>query len=98
MHALLVSLALLSLMGCTRATQVYTPDGRQGLALNCGGGFNSWASCFKTAGEHCGERGYDLLSRDAATGQYGIINYTPGVGLNGGMGTSFQREMLVACK
>jgi hypothetical protein len=98
MRYLVLGLIAFAAMGCTRATQVYTPDGRQGLALTCSGTLNSWSSCFKAAGERCGERGYDLLARDASTGQYGAINYTSGVGLNGAMGTTHQREMMVACK
>lgn len=91
-------ISLLLIAGCTSAQQVYTPDGRQGLAIRCSGTLNSWGSCLKAAGDRCGERGYDLLMRNAETGQYGAINYTPGVGLNGGMGTTQGREMLVACK
>lgn len=83
---------------CVTDKPVYTSDGRQGYAITCGGAVYGWSDCLERAGQKCGERGYDLYMRNAATGRVTSVNYTPGVGLQGFSGTTYSREMLIACR
>lgn len=74
-------LALLT--GCATSTAMYTPDGRQGYAISCGGEYvwnaDSWQACYEKASQLCGEQGYDIYSRDQE------------------LVSGEQREMLIAC-
>ena len=51
------------LTGCATADKTYTPDGRVGYAVECNGMVLSWGSCYGKAGDICGARGYDVISK-----------------------------------
>jgi hypothetical protein len=78
------------LAGCAASTKTaYTPDGRVGHSLDCGGGYSSWGSCYEKAGELCGAAGYDVMNQ---AGDSGVV-------FARGMGSSKQtHNMLIACK
>ena len=51
------ALTLASLGGCASSTKMtYLPSGDTGFAINCSGSdaSESWAECYKRAGEVCG--------------------------------------------
>ncbi len=81
------------LTGCATADKTYTPDGRVGYTVECNGMVLSWGSCYEKAGDICGARGYDVISKtgnSAATlssNQYGTYG-----------GSAIYRSMLIACK
>ncbi len=88
---------VLAVAGCAVATEVYTPDGRKGLSIDCSGVENAWSYCFAKAGEYCKSAGYDILAKDNTTGQYSYVSYANGI-LGGGSGTTYNREIVIACK
>ena len=61
---LLVMLAALT--GCAIAQKTYTPDGREGYTITCGGALD-WSYCERKAGEICRARGYEVLNRTEET-------------------------------
>jgi hypothetical protein len=77
------------LAGCTTNREIYTPDGRRGQAIQCPGTANSWNGCYARAGEICGPRGYDIISR---TGEEGLV-VTPNLA-----STTNNRSMVIKCK
>lgn len=85
--------ATLLISGCATATSTYTPDGRQGYAIDCSGSALNWGLCFQKAGEQCGSRGYDVV---AQTGDQGSIVSANQFGLYGG--SVVTRSLVVACK
>lgn len=72
--------------GCATVTEMYTPDGRVGLSLNCSGTARSWDMCYSAAGDACGESGYDILDR---VDTFRVDPYGQ---------TVPQRSMMIACK
>lgn len=86
-------LVIVLLSGCASSSQTYTSDGRAGYSLNCSGTARNWGMCESKAGEICGARGYEILSR---TGDQGFI----ASGNNGDFyaGTTTKRNMLIACR
>lgn len=87
----LAGVALFS--ACATATSTYTPDGRQGYAIDCSGSALNWGMCYQKAGEQCGSRGYDVASQN---GDQGSIVSANQFGLYGG--TIVSRSLVVACK
>jgi hypothetical protein len=51
----------LAMIACNTQHATYTPDGRRGFAISCGGYLSSWSSCLVQAGRACGSRGYDKV-------------------------------------
>jgi hypothetical protein len=87
----LVATAMLGLLaGCAASTKTaYTPDGRVGQSIDCGGRHVTWGSCYEKAGELCGAQGYDVMNQAGDSGAW----------LARGYGSSTQtRNMLIACK
>jgi hypothetical protein len=83
-----------SLSSCAVVNETYAPDGRKAYSINCSGMAVGWDKCFQAAGEKCGSKGYDILSRTSenqssisANGQFGLYG-----------GQSNALTMLVACK
>ncbi len=56
-------IALLPLIGCATATQIYTPSGKLGYNIECNGYELGWAQCYEKAGETCGSKGYEILDK-----------------------------------
>lgn len=68
--------AVLALGGCAVATQITTPSGQPGYSINCSS-TNDMGRCFKKAGELCGTRGYDIISKhDKSQGFWSGANQT----------------------
>lgn len=82
-----------ALSGCATATKMYTPDGRVGYTIECSGAANSWGKCYEKAGQTCGARGYDIISR---TGDKGSMVSGNQYGLYGG--SVITRDLIIACK
>jgi hypothetical protein len=85
-----------SLAGCSSTTTMtYLPNGQTGFAINCSGSdaSESWAECYKRAGEVCGNYGYDVVSKDVDKGA------TSGGTLGGIFGANVKnRSMVIQCK
>ena len=94
MRALAVALLL---AGCASATKTYTQDGKEGFVLNCSGTARNWGMCMEKAGELCGTRGYEVLSRD---GEQGFLAGGSASGNSASVGASslHYRTMVVRCK
>ncbi|MGF7132384.1 hypothetical protein P3T40_003867 [Paraburkholderia sp. EB58] len=90
------ALTLASLGGCASSTKMtYLPSGDTGFAINCSGSdaSESWAECYKRAGEVCGAYGYDVISKDVDNGA------TSGGTVGGIFGANVKnRSMVVRCK
>jgi hypothetical protein len=84
------ALTLASLGGCASSTKMtYLPSGDTGFAINC----ESWAECYKRAGEVCGAYGYDVISKDVDNGA------TSGGTVGGIFGANVKnRSIVVRCK
>jgi hypothetical protein len=65
------ALIALSLTGCAISKPMYLPDGSQGFNISCDGSANSISKCFQKAGELCGSRGYDIVTREGEIIPYG---------------------------
>jgi hypothetical protein len=54
--------------GCSTNSSdlVHLPDGQSGFAINCSGAGSgsNWGECYQKAGDACGARGYDIVSKD----------------------------------
>jgi hypothetical protein len=94
--ASVAALTLVSLAGCASSTKMtYLPSGDTGFAINCSGSdaSESWAECYKRAGEVCGSYGYDVVSKDVDNGA------TSGGSIGGILGANVKnRSMVVRCK
>jgi hypothetical protein len=66
-----IALLALLLGGCAFAQPMYLPDGSQGYNISCDGSANSIGKCFQKAGELCGARGYDIVTREGEIIPYG---------------------------
>jgi hypothetical protein len=92
----LAAAALANLSGCASSTRMtYLPDGNTGFAINCSGSdaSESWAECYKRAGEVCGAYGYDVVSKDVDNGA------TSGGSIGGVFGANVKnRSMVIRCK
>lgn len=73
------------LTGCAFSKEIYLPDGTKGHSISCDGAAVGIATCFEKAGDLCGSRGYDQLSRE---GQ--IIPMGVGTSSLSGSGAGFQ--------
>lgn len=86
-------MAAFGITGCATAAKTYNQDGRVGYAINCSGAVNSWGKCYEKAGETCGTKGYDILSRAGDQGstisgnQFGVYG-----------GSVITRDLVIACK
>jgi hypothetical protein len=79
--------------GCATSTQTYGPDGRPAYTINCSGGALSWGECESKAGNLCGSRGYDVVTRSS--------DRNSSAGAGGGSffaQSSNSRAMTIQCK
>lgn len=93
--------ALVLLAGCATSTSMHGPDGKEMLAIECHGSAQSPASCYKKAGEVCGERGYQIIGKDGeaipmASG-YAHANHYAGMAIQQA-GMVVYRTLYVRCK
>ncbi len=61
MRLTIAIIALAAAVSCAGPHATYTPDGRRGYVVTCGGYLNSWSTCLVKAGRACGSRGYDTI-------------------------------------
>lgn len=93
--------SVLLLFGCATSSDVFLPDGSKGFSVSCNGSANSISSCFEKAGEICGAKGYDLLSRDGDSNLigYGVASATPSNGAYVSQyGMLVTRSIMFKCK
>jgi hypothetical protein len=50
--------------GCSQVEMAYLANGTKVARISCGLAMDSFARCFKTAGDMCGRRGYVLFDWD----------------------------------
>jgi len=82
-HTLIVlSILATVLSGCATSRETYTADGRSGYSLNCSGSMLNWGMCEEKAGDLCGDKGYDILSRNGEN-VGNITNYNSSASANG---------------
>lgn len=81
------------LAGCVTSKPIYTQDGRQGHAIECGGTVRTWGQCLQKAGELCGPRGFDVLDQSGHNS-----HFTNTIGGNNQVIPTAARSMIVACK
>ncbi len=89
----IASVTLFLLSSCATASKTYTADGRVGYSISCSGEVLDWGACYKKAGEICGARGYDVLSK---SGDRGFTISANQFGAYGG--SVITRNIVVACK
>lgn len=53
---------VLALWGCAVVTPITTQSGQPGYSINCSS-TNDIGQCYRKAGELCGQRGYDVISK-----------------------------------
>ena len=86
--ALLVS--LLSDCATSTSTENYVVvDSIRVNSIDCSGNYETWGSCYRTAGELCGEKGFKVLQKDED--QAVVVkgsSYSPGP----------SRSMIIQCK
>lgn len=64
MKKILALIVVLALSGCATASKTYLGDGEQGLAIDCSGEANSWATCYEKADASCAGTGYRIVGTD----------------------------------
>ncbi len=78
---------------CATVDKTYGPNGEESYAITCSGTAQDWGSCLSKAGEICGSRGYNIISKNGDKG--GVITANKDM-LFGG--TAINRSLLVSCK
>jgi hypothetical protein len=86
-------IALLALSGCATSQTTYLNDGEQGLAIDCSGEANSWATCYEKADASCAGTGYRIVGTDG-TPATKESDKTLGVDV----GNYKNRSVVVVCK
>jgi hypothetical protein len=56
-------LCLALLGGCTTYRQTHLESGEVGYSIQCSLGSKSWNACYVMAGDICGNRGYEVVSK-----------------------------------
>jgi len=85
--------ASIAVAGCTTANHTYAPDGSDAYAINCSSSYLSWGKCYEKAGEKCGPRGYEVVSKDGDSqssfsgNQFGVYG-----------GQTANRSLVVKCR
>lgn len=95
-------LAVLSILGgCTTATTMHAPDGKEMQAIECHGAAQGPAACYKKAGEICGAKGYDILGREGdkipTSSGYAYANQHHGMYVQED-GMTVHRTLYIRCK
>ncbi|WP_434563619.1 hypothetical protein [Pseudomonas sp. R1-6] len=93
MKTILALFAVLALAGCASAEKTYLDTGEQGLAIDCSGEANSWATCYEKAEASCAGTGYRIVGTDG-TPQANDSEKTLGVHV----GNFTSRSVVVVCK
>ena len=83
-------LLVLSLTGCAFSKEVFLPDGTKGHSISCDGAAVGINTCYEKAGELCGSKGYDQLSREGQVIPMGV-----GSSSISGSNTGFQGQSFV---
>lgn len=113
MFKFVMLIGILGLTACASATKTYAPDGREAYNLNCSGTARNWGMCNQKAGEICGSKGYDVVTRIGEQGA--MVNGSSNSSMSGagnsnswGIGgsssssifasTTHSRTMTIACK
>ena len=81
------------LASCANVSQTYAPDGSRAYSIDCSGSARTWGMCLEKAGETCGTRGYDVITR---TGDQGAVISGSQYGVFGGTVTT--RSMVITCR
>jgi hypothetical protein len=90
---LVISAILAALSGCATAEKTYLNNGQQGLAIDCSGEANSWATCYEKADASCAGTGYNIIGTDG-TPSLKESEKTLGVDV----GNFKSRSVVVVCK
>ncbi len=88
----LVLAAALAFGGCATSSKTYGPNGEVAYSIGCSGAALSWGLCYEKAGDICGAKGYDVLSRNGEGG------FAAGGGSSFFAGSTVSRSMVVSCK
>lgn len=89
----LIAAGMLLLSGCATSSKTYAPDGTEAFSINCSGAGGNWGMCYEKAGDLCGTKGYEILSKDGDDG------LTIAAGQNALYGGSvINRSLLIRCK
>lgn len=98
---LIISALTLGLVACATVRESYAPDGRKAYNLNCSGTARGWDKCYSAAGELCGAKGYDVLTKNNEPVAMGTAGASASAN-SASYGSSFvmtsERSMLIACK
>ncbi|SDP70796.1 hypothetical protein SAMN04490202_5705 [Pseudomonas reinekei] len=86
-------LAVLALAGCATSETTYLNNGEQGLAIDCSGEANSWATCYEKADASCAGTGYRIVGTDGSPAP-AESDKTLGVDV----GNYKNRSVVVVCK
>lgn len=86
-------IAVVALAGCATSQPTYLNNGEQGLAIDCSGEANSWATCYEKADASCAGTGYRIVGTDG-TPQPKESDKTLGVDV----GNYKNRSVVVVCK
>ncbi|WP_166837472.1 hypothetical protein [Rheinheimera pleomorphica] len=71
---LLICMLTVALTGCATSKATYLPDGSQGHSISCDGAAVGISVCFEKAGQICGSKGYDLISREGQVIPFGTAS------------------------
>lgn len=92
-------------MGCAISKETYLPDGTKGHSISCDGAAVGINTCFEKAGDLCGSRGYDLLSREGQIIPMGVSSSNISGGNAGFQGQSFisygafnTKSIMIGCR
>lgn len=90
-------LSILFMFGCAMSKKTYLSDGSEGHSISCDGSAVGINVCFEKAGEICGSKGYDLISRE---GQ--VIPFGTGSANNQGAFVTYgafnTKSIMIRCK
>lgn len=94
-RTLLAVLVTVLIGACATSDDTYMADGRLGHVIDCTGNRKGWEACVSKAGDICGNRGYDVISKNGETTSQAVA------GLQAGMddgARSGRRTLVVACR
>lgn len=104
MRKTVLVLGVIILGGCATSIQTYLPDGTTGYHIKCDGAALNMGDCFQKAGELCGTKGYELLTREGDAVPYAIgggsasVNqYSGQAGYISSSGMIVNRSLFVRC-
>ncbi len=93
MRVLLILFIITLLFACTIASRTYVPSGEEGYSITCSGSLQTWGNCFEKAGELCGSKGYEVITKSDEQGA--VIGGSKSSFFGG---TTFHRSMIIKCK